>query len=75
MMLLRLDHVGVKKLFDDMEKEVDRIRNTAIQLSWYMRGGASYEDVLNMSMAERKMISEMVDKHLEITKDSKLPFF
>lgn len=74
-MLLRLDHEGVQKLFDNMKKEVESIRNQALQLSWYMRGGASYEDVLNMSTEERKLISDIVDKHLEVTKDSKLPFF
>lgn len=40
-----------------------------------MRGGASYEDVLNMSSAERNLISEIIDSNLEVTKKSQLPFF
>jgi hypothetical protein len=40
-----------------------------------MRGGATYEDILNMSDAERKSINEIIESNLEITKQSQLPFF
>jgi hypothetical protein len=40
-----------------------------------MRGGVSYEDVLNMSNFERQAISDLVENNLEITKKSNLPFF
>lgn len=44
-------------------------------MSWYMRGGATYEDVLNMSTAERKLINELIENNLETTKKTQLPFF
>jgi hypothetical protein len=40
-----------------------------------MRGGASYVDILNMSITERKAIGEIVESNLEVTKQSNLPFF
>lgn len=40
-----------------------------------MRGGVTYEDVLNMSFEERTAINELVESNLEITKKSNLPFF
>ena len=40
-----------------------------------MRGGATYEDVLNMSSEERKVISKLIEENLETTKKSGLPFF
>ncbi len=40
-----------------------------------MRGGVSYEDVMNMSTSERKAISELVENNLETTKKTNLPFF
>lgn len=43
--------------------------------SWYMRGGASYEDILNMSIKEREGVKKLIEKNLETTKDSQLPFF
>lgn len=44
-------------------------------MAWYMRGGVSYEDVLNMSLEERQALNEIVDNNLEITKKSQMPFF
>jgi hypothetical protein len=44
-------------------------------MAWYMRGGVSYEDILNMAETERDAISEIIDNNLEITKTSQLPFF
>ena len=44
-------------------------------MSWYMRGGVSYEDILNMSYAEKESISKIIEENLETTKNSKLPFF
>jgi hypothetical protein len=44
-------------------------------MAWYMRGGASYEDVLNMSSAERKQINELIEEHMDVTKKTQLPFF
>lgn len=75
MTLLRLDHEAAQKLFDGYEEETNKIRKSALQLSWYMRGGATYEDVLNMSVTERKFITNIIDDNMETTKKSGLPFF
>jgi hypothetical protein len=40
-----------------------------------MRGGASYEDILNMSTTERNNIGKMIEENLETTKKSGLPYF
>lgn len=44
-------------------------------MSWYMRGGVSYVDILNMSMTERETINKIITDNLETTKTSKMPFF
>ena len=58
-----------------MEKECNGIKKNAMTLSWYMRGGATYEDIMNMSSAERTAISEIIENNLETTKKTNLPFF
>jgi len=75
MKLLHLDHEGVKKLIDDMESECAAIKKNALSMSWYMRGGVTYEDVLNMSTMEREEIKKIIDNNLEVTKKSQMPFF
>ena len=46
-----------------------------MSLAWYMRGGASYTDILNMSHDERLMLNQLVESNLETTKKTQLPFF
>ena len=40
-----------------------------------MRGGVSYEDVLNMSQDERVALNEIIEDNLETTKKTQMPFF
>jgi len=58
-----------------MDKECNDIRQVALQLSWYMRGGISYEHALRLSTAERILINKLIKNNLETTKKSGLPFF
>jgi hypothetical protein len=73
--LLKLSPERIKKLIDQYEKDVNEIKKSALTMSWYMRGGVSYEDVLNMSAEERKAINDIIEQNLETTKKSQLPFF
>jgi len=58
-----------------MEKECNQIKKNAITLSWFMRGGITYNDIMNMSRFERESINELVNNNLETTKKTQLPFF
>ena len=44
-------------------------------MSWYMRGGLSYDHALQLSVGERKLINKLIKENLETTKKSGLPFF
>jgi hypothetical protein len=58
-----------------MEEDSKTIKSSALKFSWYMRGGVSYEDILNMSDDERNAIAKIVEENLETTKKSQMPFF
>lgn len=58
-----------------MESESIAIKQNAIKMAWHMRGGASYEDILNMSTEERNSISKLIEENFDTTKKSGLPFF
>ena len=75
MTLLRLGPEEVQKLIDSYENQVISIKKNALMLSWYMRGGVSYTDVLNMSNQERTSLNEILEQNLETTKKTQLPFF
>jgi hypothetical protein len=62
-------------MIDQMEQETNNIRQEAIKMCWFMRGGISYEQALNLNQTERKLISELIKENLDTTKKSGLPFF
>jgi hypothetical protein len=75
MRLILLGSEEIKSLIDQMEHECHDIKAGAMKMAWYMRGGVSYEDILNMSISERQSISKIIEDNLETTKNSKMPFF
>jgi hypothetical protein len=58
-----------------MEKDITSIKSQCLKLTWHMRGGVSYTDVMNMSVDERNMITKLITENMETTKKSGLPFF
>lgn len=58
-----------------MDQEAAAIKQNCIKLSWYMRGGITYEQTLMLSPQERNMISELAKENIETTKKSGLPWF
>ena len=62
-------------MVDQMDKEANDVRQEAIKVAWYMRGGVSYEQALQLSMSERTAISGLIKENLETTKRTGLPFF
>lgn len=75
MKLLSLNHEEMKKLGEEMWRDAMNIKYNAQKLAWYMRGGAQYGDILNMSMDEIDNLNKIIDENLETTKKTKLPFF
>ena len=62
-------------MIDRMEEEANDVKANCLKMSWHMRGGSTYEDVMNMSYRERTLVSELIKANLETTQKSKLPFF
>jgi hypothetical protein len=62
-------------MVDAMEKETRNIRLDVLKLCWYMRGGVTYEEAMQMSQQEREVINDIVKDNMETTKKSGLPFF
>lgn len=75
MTLLNLPPEKVQKLIDGYEKAIKDIKKNAMTMAWYMRGGMTYEDIMNMSAAEREQINEIIESNLETTKKTQMPFF
>lgn len=44
-------------------------------MTWYMRGGLTYDEAMALSFHEREIIGEIIKKNMETTEKSGLPFF
>lgn len=58
-----------------MDKESTSIRQEALKMTWFMRGGLSYDQALQLSQAERELVNKIVKENLETTKKTGLPFY
>jgi hypothetical protein len=73
--LLVLDSNAIGELIEGMETQTRNIRLDVLKLCWYMRGGVTYDEAMQMSQSERDIIDEIIKDNLETTKKSGLPFF
>ena len=52
------------KYLKDMDSEVKNLKHELLKICWYMRGGVSYQESLNMSVDERKIVGNIVKDNL-----------
>jgi hypothetical protein len=62
-------------MIDSMEKEANQIRSESLKLCWYMRGGVTYNEAMNLSHHERLAVGDIIKENLETTKKTGLNFF
>ena len=62
-------------MIEQMDKETQNIRLDVLKMCWYMRGGITYEEAMQMSQAEHEIINGIIKENLETTKKTQLPFF
>lgn len=58
-----------------MDHESRAIKTELYKMAWYMRGALSIEEAYNLDQNDREIIAKIIKENLEITKESKLPFF
>jgi len=72
---LKLDNAGIESMIEGMDKEARAIRDEALRMMWWMRGGLNYEDAMLLGQVEKEIINQIIKDNMKSTKDSGLPFF
>ena len=70
-----LDIEGINEMVKDYELESKAIKDELFRICWYMRGGVTYTESLMLSYEDREIIGKIIEKNLEITKESGMNFF
>jgi hypothetical protein len=50
----------ISKLIENMDKDCQNIRQEAVKISWFMRGGLTYDQAMALSMHERDIINNLI---------------
>ena len=61
--------------FDQLERQSKALREEALRLCWYMRGGITFDDAMLLSSSDRQAIGSIVKENLETSKKTGMPFF
>jgi hypothetical protein len=75
MRLLSLGNEEVVELLEDMDRDSKAMNKNLIEMCWYMRGGITYQEMIQLSPSDRKTIMELIKSNMELTNKSGLPFF
>lgn len=65
----------VQGYLDSLEKQSKAIKQEALRICWFMRGGVNYDQAMMMSPMDRANVEKVVNDNLEVAKKSGLPFF
>ena len=60
------------KSFDNQTKN---LKMEIMKICWFMRGGMSWQEALNLSPAERGIAAQLVKENMDTAKKTGQPFF
>lgn len=62
-------------MVNQMNRESKSLLDSALQLTYFMRGAVSYNEIMNMSRVERDAIAEFVEGRLEVERKRPNPVY
>jgi|TARA_E500000318_G_scaffold91637_1_gene89948 aminopeptidase-like protein len=72
---LALADSEIIKYLKELESDIKNLKHELLKICWFMRGGVTYQESLNMDIEERKIVAKIVKENLETTKKSGRDFF
>ncbi len=59
----------------DFDSEIKNLKLELMRLCWYMRGGLTYQESLNLGPGDREIANTLIKENLETTKKTGRDFF
>jgi hypothetical protein len=72
---LTLTNDEIVDYLQSLEKESKALTKHIYNLAWHMRGGITLDEAFGISYAEREIINELINERIEVTNETKLPYF
>ena len=58
-----------------MDKEVKGLKEDMLKICWFMRGGVTYSEIVQMSVSERESMGKLIKENHETAKKTGQPFW
>jgi len=72
---LRLSVQEIDEVVKEYDNSTRAIKDELLRICWFMRGSISYNECHMLTPDEKAIIAKIIEKNLEITKESGLPYF
>ena len=59
----------------DFDNQAKNLKLELMKICWFMRGGMSWNEALNLSLDERTIASQLVKENMDTAKKTGQPFF
>lgn len=70
-----MDNQQIVEELRRLDKQNDGIRDEIIRLTWWMRGGISYNDAMLLSPKDKEIIVALIKENMETSKKTGTPIF
>jgi hypothetical protein len=70
-----MDNSQIVEELRRLDKQNDGIRDEIIRLTWWMRGGISYNDAMLLSPKDKEIIVALIKENMETSKKTGTPIF
>ena len=73
--MLSKSNSDIVSYLKDLDNETKNLKLELMKICWYMRGGMSWQQSLELSPDERTIAAQLVKENLDTTKKTGHPFF
>ncbi len=70
-----MDNSEIVKHLKEYENQAKNLKLEIMKICWYLRGGMSWQEALNLSPDERGIAAQLVKENMETTKKTGRDFF
>ena len=75
MTLLTKSDSEIVSYLKDFDSQTKNLKLEIMKICWFMRGGMSWQEALNLSPEERGISAQLVKDNMETAKKTGQPFF
>ena len=72
---MTLSNAEILKKLEGMDQEAKTIKKRIFEMCWYMRGGITLNEMMQLGVSDMPIMTDVVEGNLETTKKTGMPFF